>query len=162
MLLSNEMPRLSEASGALANRMIPLRLTQSFLGREDHELQAKIETELPSVLLWAIAGWRRLRERGRLLLPEGSQAMIEDFEDLSSPVGEFVRYRCEVGSDREIARRDLYAAYREWAQTHGRKRIEDETGFGKNLRAVVPQILDISRRISGARVRFYSGIDLML
>jgi len=35
MLCSNELPRLAEPSGALAGRMIVLRLTTSFYGRED-------------------------------------------------------------------------------------------------------------------------------
>ena len=34
VLISNEVPRLRDASGALANRMIFLRLTHSFLGSE--------------------------------------------------------------------------------------------------------------------------------
>lgn len=36
VLLSNEMPRFSDSSGALANRLIPLTTKQSFLGREAH------------------------------------------------------------------------------------------------------------------------------
>jgi putative DNA primase/helicase len=56
MLLSNELPRLSDASGALAGRFIALRLTESFYGREDLDLTQKLLTELPGILLWAIEG----------------------------------------------------------------------------------------------------------
>ena len=70
MIMSNELPRLGDSSGALAGRMILLRLTQSFYGREDHDLTTKLRGELPGILLWAIAGWQRLRERGRFEQPE--------------------------------------------------------------------------------------------
>src|SRR5262249_33341349 len=35
VVLTNELPRLSDASGALAGRMVVLRTTESFFGRED-------------------------------------------------------------------------------------------------------------------------------
>ena len=38
MICSNELPRLSDASGAIAGRFIPLVLTQSWFGREDLRL----------------------------------------------------------------------------------------------------------------------------
>ena len=62
MIFSNELPRLGDSSGALAGRMIVLRLTESFYGREDHDLGAKLQAELPGILLWAVVGWQRLRE----------------------------------------------------------------------------------------------------
>ncbi len=65
MFLSNEFPKLTDASGALASRFMILRLTQSFFGNEDHGLTDRLISELPGILNWAIEGWRRLRERGR-------------------------------------------------------------------------------------------------
>ena len=38
MLLSNELPKLNDSSGALPGRMILLRLTQSWYGQEDTAL----------------------------------------------------------------------------------------------------------------------------
>ena len=46
--------------------MILLRQTKSFYGKEDPGLTDKLLAELPSILLWAIQGWQRLRERGHL------------------------------------------------------------------------------------------------
>ena len=70
MVLTNELPKLGDSSGALAGRIILLRLTRSFYGEEDHELTDKLLAELPGILWWAIAGWRRLRERGRFSQPQ--------------------------------------------------------------------------------------------
>jgi putative DNA primase/helicase len=45
MILTNELPRLSDASGALAGRMVVLRLLESFYGREDKDLTDKLLLE---------------------------------------------------------------------------------------------------------------------
>ena len=62
LILSNELPRLADVSGALAGRFILLSLTESFYGREDPGLTDKLLTVLPGILNWAIAGWARLCE----------------------------------------------------------------------------------------------------
>ena len=105
-LISNELPRLSDSSGALAGRLILLQLTRSFYGREDHGLTDLLMTELPGILLWAIEGWRRLRERGHFLQPDSGRQMIEEMEDLASPIGAFLKERCVVaGRPRDRDRR---------------------------------------------------------
>jgi putative DNA primase/helicase len=45
VVLSNELPKIADASGALASRFIILRLQESFLGREDTALAAKLAAE---------------------------------------------------------------------------------------------------------------------
>ncbi len=50
LILSNELPRLADASGALASRFILLRLTESFYGKEDQELTRKLLGKLPGIL----------------------------------------------------------------------------------------------------------------
>ncbi len=62
MLLSNELPELRDTSGALANRMLILETRTSFLGRESVGLGREPMQERSGVLLWAIQGWRKLRE----------------------------------------------------------------------------------------------------
>ncbi len=54
LIMSNETPRLPDASGALASRFIPLMMENSFYGREDHGLTDRLLTELPGILKWAI------------------------------------------------------------------------------------------------------------
>jgi putative DNA primase/helicase len=98
VLISNELPKVNDASGALASRLILLRLTESFLGREDKALFDRLCLELPGVFLWAVEGWRRLRERGQFLQPKSGEDLIESLEELTSPVLAFLRDRCEMGA----------------------------------------------------------------
>ena len=54
LILTNELPKLTDSSGALAGRFIILSLTKSWYGREDHDLTERLLEELPGILNWSI------------------------------------------------------------------------------------------------------------
>ncbi len=161
VILSNELPRITDASGALASRMLILRFTRSWLGSEDHTLTARLLRELPGILLWSIVGWRRLRERGHFVEPGSSAEVREQLADLTSAIGVFLRERCELGAGCSVPRADLYAAYRAWCAAAGRDRVEDAAGFGRSLRAAVPGLGTSQPRHDGRPVRLYTGLRLV-
>jgi putative DNA primase/helicase len=160
MILTNELPRLNDASGALASRLIALRLVHSFYGREDHGLTGKLLKELPGILLWAAEGWRRLRERGHFEQPESGLEMAQEMEDLSSPVGAFVRECCALGPGYEVGVRELFTHWQTWCLDRGRKEPGTEQTFGRDLLAAVPGLGRRKLRTEGGRVRTYLGIRL--
>jgi putative DNA primase/helicase len=108
IIISNELPRLADASGALASRFIVLLLTRSFFGREDQTLTGKLLTELPGILNWGIAGWRRLTERGYFVQPGSALDAVQQLEDLGSPTRAFLRERCEIGPFHTVGIDELY------------------------------------------------------
>jgi putative DNA primase/helicase len=161
MILSNELPRLTDASGALAGRMVLLRLTQSWYGQEDVQLTDRLLGELPGILWWAIQGWHRLRSRGYFVQPDAGKDLIDELADLASPVGAFVRERCRVGPGCQIERQVLFEAWNHWCEDQGRDHPGDSATFGRNLRAVAPGLGDAQPRTGeGGRVRVYEGICL--
>jgi len=157
VFLTNELPRLNDASTALAGRFLVLRLTHSFYGREDPTLTDQLLAELPGILLWAIEGWKRLRQRGRFVQPASSEEAIRDLEDLASPVGAFVRECCVVGPGQRAWIDDLYAAWKAWCERDGRQIVSSKMSFGRDLAAAVP---GIKRRRGSGDVPFYEGIGL--
>jgi len=157
MFLTNELPKLSESSGALAGRFLVLKFTQSFYGREDPFLTDKLLKERPGILKWAIEGWRQLQVDGRLIEPASSRAAVEELEDLLSPVAAFVRERCDVSPGNRVWVEDLYRAWREWCDLNGRDYPGTVQTFGRDLAAAVPSIQ--TRRHSKAG-RFVEGIEL--
>jgi putative DNA primase/helicase len=159
VLLSNELPKLDDASATLPSRMILLELVNSFYGCEDHTLTTRLMTELPGILNWALDGLRRLLQRKRFVQPEASQELIEELEAIASPITSFIRDCCQVGPSHEVLISDLYARFESWCKEHGR-RAETEQIFGRNLRAAVPKIRGGQRRVMGIRPRFYFGIGL--
>src|SRR5262249_9791470 len=87
---TNELPRISDTSGALVGRLIVLVLRRSFYGREDPALTARLLTELPGILNWAVHGYRRLRQRGYFVPPATAREALEDLEVLASPIKAFI------------------------------------------------------------------------
>lgn len=159
-IISNELPRFAETSGALANRMIVLRLTNSWLGRENTTLTDQLRRELPGILLWAIEGWRRLRERGHFVQPPSGDELFREMRDLTSPVSMFLRERCEVGAACEAVVDDVYASWCDWCKANGRDHYGTKQTFGRDLRAAVPTLAVGQHRDGSERLRFYVGLRL--
>jgi putative DNA primase/helicase len=42
--------------------------------------------EVPGILLWALQGLKRLRERQRFVQPDSALELVKTLEDLSSPI----------------------------------------------------------------------------
>lgn len=160
-VISNELPDLGDASGAIATRFLVLTLTRSWLGKEDPGLTGALLAELPGVLSWALQGLDRLRERGRFTEPASSRDAVTALADLASPVAAFVREACVRGPDREMPVRDLYQAWRQWSKDHGRDRPPAEQVFGRDLRAAIPGLKVVRPGgDDGPRPRHYRGIAL--
>lgn len=161
MMLSNELPKLSDASGALPGRFLFGILRNSFYGHEDHDLEPRLYGELPGILLWAIEGWKRLRKRGYFVQAATSEAAVTEMNDLSSPVSAFVRDWCRVGQDASILARELFAGWEAWCAEQGRH-AGNAAVFGRDLRAAFSSIETSNRRDGETRHRHYEGIALTL
>lgn len=160
LLLTNELPRIEDASGALASRFVVLTLNRSFYGHEDHHLFERFVPELPGILNWALDGRDRLYARGRFVQPRSSADLIQEFEDLGSPIGAFVRERCELGSGREVSMSDLFAGWKAWCQETGREKPGTVQTFGRNLRAAFPWLKGTQHRDLGVPIRYWAGLRL--
>jgi len=160
VLISNELPRLKDVSGALAARLIILRFTQSFYGREDLELLDRLMTELPGILRWAIAGWERLHRRGRFTQPQSARELVATMDELASPITAFLRDCCvqEPGASCKVSL--VYEAWRTWCREHGRDAVGDEHSFGRDLHAAIPGLTTTRPRTPEGRVRLYQGLRL--
>ena len=158
-IVSNELPALNDPSGAFASRCLLLQTHQSFLGKEDKTLSSRLEPELPGILIWAIQGWARLRERGYFELPSSSQEMIDDLYTLTSPAKAFIEECCNVGPGLECAPQVAYDAYREWCKEQGKK-PEVSQLFGRNLKAALPHLNTEQRWNGGRKGRVYIGMTV--
>lgn len=161
MVLSNELPRLTDASGALAGRFIILQMRQSFYGCEDLGLTEKLLPELPGIFNWALTGLDRLTARGHFVQPASAREAIADLEELASPVGAFIKERCTTGPGHTVSRNDLFAAWVAWCRDEGREHPGTAAGFGRDLRAAIPTLGDRFTRAGGALHRQYTGIGLL-
>jgi putative DNA primase/helicase len=159
MILTNEIPKLDDASGVIASRQLILRLTESWLGREDPALTSKLLAELPGILLWAVAGLKRLRDRGHFIQPTSGKQVRDMMEDLASPVKAWIRECCEVGPTVYAEPSALYASWCAWCAGKGLT-PQHEIVFGRDLHAALPTLARAQRKINGERRPVTLGVRL--
>ena len=80
--------------------------------------------------------------------------------DLASPMSAFVRDCCARKPDASVSVDDLYSAWKAWAEDNGHQAGAKST-FGRNLRAVVPDVKISQPTINGKRVKSYVHIGLL-
>lgn len=162
MVMTNELPNMRDASGALTSRIVLLRMTHSFLGSEDKRLGDRLAGELPGILNWAIRGWHRLRERGAFIQPESGRELLADLDDLASPISHFVRECCHVGPEYSVRVDAAFSLWKGWCEGHGCDNVGTRETFGRDIRAKFPQITVKQARHNDNRVRVYQGIGARL
>lgn len=160
VILTNELPKFRDSSGAITNRMLILPMTNSFLGREDRTLEERLRPELPGILQWALNGLDRLITNGRFTVPKSSEDATNLMADLASPISAFVRECCTREPGAEVYRDDLYDAWKHWAEDNGHG-VTAKATFGRDLRAVVPELRDVRHRKGPHDFRYYGGIALL-
>lgn len=159
VVMTNELPRIADTSGALASRFIILTMSRSFFGSEDHGLLDRLLAELPGIFAWALAGCRRLAERDRLVMPASSAAAVERLELLSSPVTAFLREKCIVEQGASIPCQKLFDNWKDWCEQQGEKPSTVQS-FSNNLHSAVPGLAVKQVRDGVTRWREFRGVRL--
>jgi putative DNA primase/helicase len=145
IMLSNDLPRFVDASGAIASRNVILRMTASFLGREDTKLEGRLRQEFPAILKWGLDGLVDLNSGvGRFTEPASHTQAMRELYDLVSPITAFLRDVCgnEDGTLNGAIMtpfNDLYHEYASWCRENGRK-PKNAAGFSSDLKTKLPSI----------------------
>jgi putative DNA primase/helicase len=156
----NEMPTLPENSGALISRLLFVEFQESFIGREDLQLDSRLAAESPGIALWALRGLARLQLRGRFTVPAGAAELKNEYLRQSSPVNAFLEDCCDrgEGDDFWAYKDDVWAAWQKWADENGNAVRSRET-FGKALKGAWGLSPTRVRR-EGDRTFIYRGLRL--
>lgn len=158
LILTNEIPNLRDSGGALAKRLVTLRMTESWLGREDHQLTERLMGELPGIMNWALDGYDRVKASGSITVPESSDEVTSMIEDMVSPMKMFIEEMCVVGPGISCLSDDFYQAYSMWAVGRGFA-AGSTTTVGRDLRAVLPNIERKRVSIEGIQRYHYFGVS---
>ncbi len=160
VIISNEIPKFGDSSGAIANRFIILQLVKDWLGKEDTKLTARIMEELPGIMLWALEGLDRVVRNGYIQEPKSSSWARNILKEVSSPVKAFISERFIKDPKREIETTLAYEEWTDWCHENGIDYVTDKFNFGKDLHAAMPGLRQVSRRDAKGRTRYYRGITL--
>lgn len=162
VVLSNELPKWGDSSGALASRFVVLPTAFSAFGNEDPDLGLRLLAEAPGILRWAMEGWRANRRDARLIQPEVGRAMVDDMIDLASPVAAFIRERCDLGPDERVDKDLLFRAFADWHErVIGQPYRSGPPVFARDLYAATGnKVASVKLREGETRVPAFSGIGL--
>lgn len=161
MALGNDMPKFTDASGALAGRMIHVRFRVSFYGKENPNLTNELLDELPGILNWALDGLDRLTRRGRFQPPASSDESEREILRLTSPVYGFIDDHAVLDPDaKPVLLDDLFAVYKEWcADEEGRDRVSTKAVFARDLRSAGNGSIQVDRKmVDGVRTQRVYGL----
>lgn len=137
MILSNELPRFGDASGAIASRFLVARTTESFLGKEDKGLERRLHAELPGIFNWALEGLNKLTATGRFIESDRSKAERDALTALASPISMFLDEGFEPHPQEWMATDRLYAKWRAWCDIAGES-PGSRSVFARDLVAAAP------------------------
>lgn len=111
-------------------RLVPFE--QCFKGdRDDKDLRAKLEAELPGILRWAVEGCLQWQQVG-LTPPTTVTKATESYKEDMDALRPFLDEQCIMRPDAEAGSGDLYKAYKTWAEANG-ERPMTQTSFGNRL-----------------------------
>lgn len=175
VIIANEIQELEDSSGALASRFNYLETTESFYGREKHNLKKELLAELPGIFNWALKGLFRLKKNGHILEHPKSVEIRGDQEASGSQILAFINEWSVVGPDHFVPVDAYYKAYRDWLKSNKRNDGYSEGVFGRKLKNCGKGIKKHRKRkknlpdihleydmeeTDSPRINFYTGIDL--
>jgi len=122
-LSTNHKPRIAGRDDAIWDRirLVPFNVRiPDAEQRPMEELLAAFREEMPGILAWAVRGcleWRR----GGLGSPSGVVEATAAYRDEMDVLGDFIAACCRVEPTASVTGRELYDAYRQWADQAGER-----------------------------------------
>ena len=132
-LVTNHRPRISGTDDGIWRRLVMVPFAEYIDDNErDAELGAKLLTELPGILAWAVRGcldW----QRQRLQPPAPSRVATGEYRAEQDVLGAFLDECCVIRESVSVGSSALYAEYRSWCEENGHA-ASSQTAFGMKLR----------------------------
>ena len=120
IMSTNHKPIIRETSNAIWARLRLIPFEVSFEGREDRQLDHKLEKELPQILSWMVAGFAEWRRVG-LLCPQKIDDACKMYRADEDIIQHFLDDCCYINNDCTVSAKDLYTAFIEWSVKYGEK-----------------------------------------
>lgn len=145
---ANEWPVSHDQTNAYFTRWVAIPFTQRYREdggplqpgekRADPKLIDRLTTpaELEGLLVRAVHGARRLRERGGFEVPESVRAAVEDYRQWADTVLAWVDERVRPDPEQRNSRSHVYGSYRTWCKDNGRGPLSAKR-FWPRLREVI-------------------------
>src|SRR5829696_1980661 len=128
----NHKPQVRGTDNAIWRRIRLVPFTETIPPAEqDKNLPDKLREERAGILAWAVEGCREWRREG-LQAPDEVRQATGAYRAEMDVLGAFLRECCELGPEKNVAAKDLYAVYHQWC-LEGGERPESKRKFGSRL-----------------------------
>jgi len=151
-LRTNALPRVDGSDDAIWRRIRQIPFAISFEGREDRELPARLEAELPGILTWAVFGCLEWQEKG-LGLPFAVQDATRTYRQSEDVLGMFLDERCARELTASVSVPDLREAYENYCKGLGETPLAASVLGRRLAKAEI-------RSTTDGRERRYEGLRL--
>jgi putative DNA primase/helicase len=123
---TNQFPKVNDHSEAFLDRLVFIPFPNRFRGtsqqiRKYDEVLVTTKGVLPSLLLHAISGLRRLMDRKVFTIPEVSKTALESYRRECNSAYDFIRESCSIRPGGWISKKSLYQIYFCWTRDSGVK-----------------------------------------
>ena len=156
---ANSLPRIKINDEAFYNRWIIIPFENSFYGREDVHLTAKLTTqeELSGILNFALLGLDRLIKNRWQFSDHISSG--DYYKRESNPVLAFLEDCCEASDTDYIIKADLIKAFNRWASTHKHPPASSKNAFGRIMtdQTIIP-VDSCQPKVEDRQVEAWAGI----
>lgn len=131
LILSNHWPQTSDLTYGLTRRAVVIPFTRTFEESErDLGLALRVlRRERSGVLNRCIAGWDRLRKRGRFTHPQPCVEAMAAWMGQRNALSAYLADRVDItgNPDDKVWAEDLWSDYRRWAELEGAGRAGDRS-----------------------------------
>lgn len=157
----NELPAFTDHASALEPRLNLLYFENSYVGREDRHLKARLnkEADAGKIINFALRGLKRLRKKQKFTLPDTSIVLQDQFRAISSPIYVFVEECCKFAKDSRnqdsntfwVDPNLLFDVWRGWSKQNGMA-SGMKSQFLQRFRSNYPHLTGTKEAIEGVCV----------
>jgi putative DNA primase/helicase len=157
VIAGNHAPIVTDDSDGLWRRMILLKFTQKFEGKDrDPDLPAKLRTESAGIFNLWLKGFADWYKRS-LMIPDSLLRATNGYRNEQDLLEQFIKEECVVGPDESCTNQTLKHRYFAWCEDNNSKALSGHR-FSRKLTERGFRIDDSKRTRQGISVRPYGSI----
>jgi len=129
---ANKMPRVRDNSEGFFRRILPVKFKTQFLEgdkKTDPFLKDALLSEKSEIFHWALAGLARLMKNRRFTPSSETDDLLMEYKRLNSPVVCFCQDVCEISTNEQEKKKDLYETYERYCRKGGYRPYSRENFF---------------------------------
>jgi putative DNA primase/helicase len=156
----NEFPTIDDATTAFYRRMLLVPFEVEFKdGEQDTGLKTRLESELPGIFRWCVAGYRRLVKQGFTKNTSMDKYVAEIRVD-NNPIMAFVDEEIEIDTpEYGITKAGLYKLFKKWSSDHGHRCPAHRKFNNRFFSAYRNHTKKDAQRTTGDREKYWPNIS---